>query len=57
MPGQPLTKTADLAAFDHRNTDWYIDKLVQVLAGDAGRHSVFTGRSDLCRRICQRQDP
>ncbi|MGB5397504.1 MAG: hypothetical protein WBN96_10170, partial [Gammaproteobacteria bacterium] len=29
---RPLaTKPVDLTAFDRRNADWYIDKLVQVL--------------------------
>jgi len=41
MSGQPMTKTADMAAFDRRNADWYIDKLVQVLVFIGGISAII----------------
>ena len=42
MPGQQLTKTDDLsAAFDRRNADWYIDKLVQTLVFIGGISAII----------------
>ncbi len=41
MSGQPMTKTADMAAFDRRNADWYIDKLVQALVFIGGISAII----------------
>ena len=41
MSGQQLTKTADMATFDRRNADWYIDKLVQALVFIGGISAII----------------
>ena len=42
MSGQQLRKTDDLsAAFDRRNADWYIDKLVQALVFIGGISAII----------------
>ena len=42
MPEQQLTNADDLsAAFDRRNADWYIDKLVQALVFIGGISAII----------------
>jgi phosphate transport system permease protein len=41
MPDRQLTQTAAMAAFDRRNADWYIDKLVQVLVFIGGISAII----------------
>ena len=41
MSSQPLTKSAELAAFDCRNADWYIDKLVQYVVFLSGISAII----------------
>ena len=41
MATQPSTSSRDAAAFDRRNTDWYIDKLVQVLVFIGGISAII----------------
>jgi phosphate transport system permease protein len=41
MPGQQLTRAADMVSFDRRNADWYIDKLVQALVFIGGISAII----------------
>jgi hypothetical protein len=41
MSGQSLTQSGSSEAFDRRNTDWYIDKLVQVLVFIGGISAII----------------